>query len=202
LHKKQLFKDMKPIKSFFILALLSAAFIQACKDKEDDTTPAANDKCAAKNIVLTADITPTVKCENLGKLIVHARGSSGFTYQLGSAAFQSDSTFSNLSGGNYTVTVKDADGCTKSATFAVTETGSKGTNFTFVAAIIGAKCAASCHSTGQDNAPKGIFATDCDIVTRAALIKTKAYDGNMGNLNAGEKDKILTWINAGGGYDD
>lgn len=193
---------MKPIKSFFILALLSAAVLHACKDKEDDTTPAGNDKCAAKNLSLTADVTGTVKCENLGKLTIHARGSSGFTYQLEAGAFQSDSNFSNLSAGTYTVTVKDADACTKTSTFTVTETGTKGTNFTLVAAIIGAKCAASCHGNGSGNAPVGIFAGDCNIVSRAALIKTKSYDGNMGNLDAGEKDKILTWINAGGGYDD
>ncbi len=193
---------MKYLKLLFICTVFSSLVFYACKEKTDDPAPGNSDKCASKSITVTADITNTIKCDKDGKLIIRARGSSGFTYQLNAGVFQSDSTFSNLAGGTYNVTVKDADGCTKSASFVVAETGSKGPTFTPVASMIGAKCNLACHNTGQDGAPIGIFSTDCNIVIRSALIKTKAYDGSMGNLNAGEKNQILTWINAGGGYTD
>ncbi len=48
-----------------------------------------------------------------------ASGGSGFTYKLGSGAFQSGTTFSGLAAGTYTITAKNASGCTGSATFTV-----------------------------------------------------------------------------------
>jgi hypothetical protein len=38
---------------------------------------------------------------------------SGYTYQLNSGSFQGGNTFSGLAGGTYNVTVKDANGCTR-----------------------------------------------------------------------------------------
>lgn len=193
---------MKILKPILILTVFSSIVIYSCKDKVEDPKPGNNDKCASKTITLTATIVPTLKCKDLGTLTVKARGSSGFTYQLGSGAFQSDSVFSNLSAGSYSITVKDVDGCTKTQSFTMTETGAKGVNFTKVESLLGAKCNLACHANGTGGVPQGIFATPCDIVSRSAKIKTQAYDGSMGNLDANEKNTILTWINAGGGYTD
>lgn len=193
---------MKILKPILILSVFSSIVIYSCKDKVEDPKPGNNDKCASKTITLTATVTPTLKCKDLGALTIKARGSSGFTYQLGTGSFQTDSVFENLFGGSYTITVKDVDGCTKTQSFTVTETGTKGTNFTKVESLIGAKCNLACHTQGTGGAIKGIFATPCDIVNRKAMIKTQAYDGSMGNLDANEKNTILTWINAGGGYTD
>jgi hypothetical protein len=174
----------------------------ACKKETPPTIPPATDKCANKNIVVTAEVTTSDRCKNNGSVKVIARGSTGFTYQLGSGSFGADSVFSNLSLGSYTVTVKDADGCTKSATFTMIEVGTKGPTFSIVSSMIKAKCNLACHTAGTDGAPKGIFATDCNVISRSAMIKTKAVDGAMGNLDANEKNQIMTWINAGAGYTD
>ena len=47
------------------------------------------------------------------------------------------------------------------------------------------------------------FAVDCNIITNQALIKTVAVDKNTmppfgGPLSQTDKDKITSWINAGG----
>ncbi len=197
---------MKKIKLLLSVTLVSGIMFYACKEKSSDPAP-SGDKCASKTLTLTATATAAEKCKSNGKLVARAKGSTGFTFQLNSGTFQADSTFNNLAGGTYTITAKDADGCTKSATFTVTETGTKGPMFTFVTSIVGAKCAGPfCHGTGTSqsdpNAPKGIFATECGIIARKELIKTKAVDGTMGNLDAGEKQKILDWYLAGGDYVD
>jgi len=184
------------------MTIVSGVVLYACKDKTTDPAP-STDKCASKTLTLTATITPATKCLSNGKLVMRAKGSTGFTFQLNSGSFKSDSTFSNLVAGNYTMTAKDADGCTKTASFTVAETGTKGSLYTFVASIIGAKCNNTfCHATGQDGAPKTALNTDCNIVARKELIKTKCVDGTMGNLDAGEKQKILDWYLAGGAYTD
>lgn len=186
------------------MAVVVVAALYACSDKSGDPAPDGgnSDKCAGKNITVTADITLAVKCENNGGLILHAKGSNGFTFKLNNGTFQADSAFTNLAAGTYTYTVKDADGCIKEGTAIIAETGTKGPSFTSVESMIGAKCNLACHTAGTGGAPKGIFATPCDIVNRSAMIKIKAYDGSMGNLDANEKNTILTWINAGGGYTD
>ena len=48
-------------------------------------------------------------------------GSAPFTYSLTGVAYQSSATFSSLTAGNYTLFIKDAVGCTNSATFNITQ---------------------------------------------------------------------------------
>ncbi|TPE42586.1 T9SS type B sorting domain-containing protein [Pontibacter mangrovi] len=48
-------------------------------------------------------------------------GTSTYTYSIDGKAFQTSSTFGNLLAGDYTVTVKDANGCTITKTIAVTD---------------------------------------------------------------------------------
>jgi hypothetical protein len=194
---------MNRIKLFLLITLVSTTVFYACKDKTTDPGPSNTDKCANKSITLTSTTTSAEKCKSNGKIVARAKGSTGFTFQLNSGTFQTDSTFNNLAAGTYTVTVKDVDGCTKTEAFIVAETGTKGPLYTFVASIIGAKCNNTfCHATGQDGAPKTALNTDCNIVARKELIKTKTVDGTMGNLDAGEKQKILDWYLAGGDFTD
>ncbi len=67
-------------------------------------------------IVAGAIVNKTIKCngEKTGEIKVNTFGGKApLQYQLNSAAFQNTPTFSNLSAGDYTVTVKDADGFLK-----------------------------------------------------------------------------------------
>lgn len=193
---------MKFTNLFFTAALGLSVLLYACKDKSDDPDPVISDKCASKTLLLSADVTASVKCGASGSITLHAGGSSGFTFQIGSGAFQADSVFSGLPAGTYTFTAKDADGCTKSATFSIAETGTAGSNFTAVKSIIVQRCNQACHISGAGGAPKNIFATDCDIVARGADIKTQSVDGTMGALNSTEKNQIIAWLNAGGKFTD
>lgn len=173
----------------------------ACKGKSD---PAPEDKCASKAIAVTATVTDATKCESNGKIVARAtgKGVTGFTYQLNSGAFKSDTVFANLSQGTYTITAKDAEGCTKSAKFTVNEQGTKGPLFTAVLAVIATRCnGVNCHATGSGGAPVGALSTDCDVISRRDLINTKVLGiENMGSLNTSEKQKIAAWINAGGHF--
>jgi len=183
------------MKNYFLLSVLAASsMFYGCKEEETPTT----DKCASKNITIVLESTKTPECSNLGQITVTASGSTGFTYQLNNGAFQSSPTFSNLSGGTYTVTVKDVDGCTKSITDAVTTDMTRGSLYTAVKNLIVSKCNNACHTAGTDGAPKDIFSTDCKIIERKSLIVTKSVDESMGSLTTNEKKVITDWIAAGG----
>ena len=64
-------------------------------------------------MVLPENITAPTECTtNDGKIIAVASGGvEPYEYKLGSGAYQSSSTFSNLSAGTYLVSVKDNKGC-------------------------------------------------------------------------------------------
>jgi hypothetical protein len=65
-------------------------------------------------IQLTGSSNPTGCGENNGSIVVSATGGkTPYQFRLNGGAFGSSSTFSNLSGGSFTVTVKDANGCEK-----------------------------------------------------------------------------------------
>lgn len=194
---------MNFVKSLLCIAVFSVFVFYACKGKSD---PQPEDKCASKAIELTATVTDASKCESNGKIVVKGtgKGVTGFTYQLNSGAFKSDSVFSNLSQGTYTITIKEAGGCAKSAKFTVNEQGTKGPLFTAALAVIATRCnGVNCHATGSGGAPIGILSTDCDVISRRDLINTKVLGPeNMGTLSTSEKQKISAWITAGGHYNN
>jgi uncharacterized membrane protein len=78
--------------------------------------------------------------------------------------------------------------------------GTPGPLFTSVKAIIDAQCV-SCHQSGGQ-ASFAPFTNNCNIVSQSANIRTRAVvQGNMppgGSLSQADKDKINTWVAAGG----
>ena len=79
--------------------------------------------------VLPVPATPTATSVNNtscaspnGSITVTAPTGSNYTYSIG-GAFQSATTFSNLSAGNYTLTVKNSSGCTSTTEVEVGATG-------------------------------------------------------------------------------
>ena len=185
------------VKNLILSSLfISVIAFSACSD--DDVIEPANDKCAGKNITLTATVVNAASCSSNGSLVMHAKGSSGFTFKVNAQNFQADSVYAGLAAGNYTVTAKDADGCTKTETFIVGENPFEGPLFAAVKSLIATKCNQTCHTSGSGGAPKGIFATNCDIVSLKSMIVVKSVNSSMGNLNTSEKAKITDWIAAGG----
>jgi mono/diheme cytochrome c family protein len=80
------------------------------------------DKCAGVTITVNATATIATAGQSDATISVTASGSTGFTYRLNSGGFQSSASFTGIPAGTYTITAKDANGCTGTATVTVTET--------------------------------------------------------------------------------
>jgi hypothetical protein len=129
------FKKITSILSFFLLT--SLLIINGCGDKGGGTPPPTPNPCASKTITVTGTVVNTTTGLPNGSITVTAAGSTGFTYQLNTGAFQAGASFTGLAAGTYTVTAKDADGCTGSNTFTVTDPCAA-KNITVTATIVNA----------------------------------------------------------------
>ena len=76
--------------------------------------------CAGATVVVTATTTSANAGQSNGGIAATATGGTGFTFKLGSGAFQTSGTFSNLAAGTYTITAKNNAGCEGSASFTIT----------------------------------------------------------------------------------
>ena len=155
-------------------------------------------------INITSLIIPSDKCtNNTGSVTVNATGSTGFTFNINNGVFQSSNSFAALGTGNYTVGVKDVNGCVNTAPAAV-NVAPPGPTFSLVKNIISNNCAISgCHAGASPQ--NGLdFNDDCTIVSQRIRIRDRAVDGiptvmpPFGSLSAADKQRILDWINAGG----
>ena len=164
------------------------------------------DPCIGKTLGISAITTPSDKCANTGNITITATGSTGFTYQLNSSAFQASNVFTGLAVNSYTIAAKDVDGCIKTGTASITQAPA-GSLFSAVKTILQNNCALSgCHSGA---APTGglNFTLDCTIVGSWDRIKARAVDAPTTmppspnpQLSAADKQKILDWITAGHQY--
>ncbi len=111
-------------KMYKIISVFSLCFIflyTGCG--KSSTPPPATNPCAGVTIVVTGTTTPTsTPAATNGAITATASGSTGFTFSLNGGAAQSSGTFSGLAVGSYSVTAKDANGCSGTQTFSVTAT--------------------------------------------------------------------------------
>lgn len=78
------------------------------------------DPCNGVTVSVNGSVTnPTTVGGSDGSINVTASGGSGFTYKIGAGAYQSATSFTGLAAGTYTVTAKNSNGCTGTATFTV-----------------------------------------------------------------------------------
>jgi hypothetical protein len=111
-------------KTSFLLAafvVASTLIINGCGDKGGGSNPTPPNPCASKTITVSGTVVNTTAGLSNGSITALASGSNGFTYQLNTGSFQSGANFTGLAAGTYTVTAKDADGCTGSNTFTVAD---------------------------------------------------------------------------------
>lgn len=192
--------------------LAKGSYTITAKDSKGCTGSASftvneNNACAGSTITISATSTSSDPCAASGSITATAAGGTTFTYSLNGGAFQSSNIFSNVAAGAYTVTAKDALGCSKNTNVTVAAAAA-GPLFTAIKGVVSANCALSaCHSgsspTGGIN-----FTVDCNIVINRERIKARAIDGNpsimppTGSLSQADKDKITAWLTAGGKFTD
>jgi hypothetical protein len=190
-------------------ALLPGNYNITAKDADGCTKiqsfTVAYDPCIGKTLGISAASTASDKCAGTGtgSVTITGTGGTGFTYQLGTGAFQLSSIFNNVTVNTYAITIKDGDGCTKSGSVTVAALPA-GSLFIAVKSVLQTNCALSgCHS---GSSPTGglNFTDDCTIVGSWDRIKARAVDAPTSmppapnpQLSATDKQKILDWITAG-----
>ncbi|MGZ8559646.1 MAG: c-type cytochrome [Chitinophagaceae bacterium] len=183
--------------------LLTLIFIACSKGGDINPSPPSN-ACSSVTINLTATATDASTCQNNGTITASATGSTGFTYSINGTDFQASGSFPNVTPGSITVTAKDVNGCTKTASVTVGTGGTAGPLFAAVKALVQANCQ-SCHNNTIANGGMN-WTVDCNIVANRTRVKARAVDeGTMppgGPLAQADKDKITAWINAGGRFTD
>jgi len=193
------------MKKLTLSLLIGTSFFFSCKKDTTPTNPTPTDPCLSVSITVTATPTTATPCATTadGSISVSASGSTGFTYKLNSGAYQASGIFSGLTAGSYTVTAKDANGCTKSQTVTVSAAPA-GTNFTNVKNIITSKCG-GCHLNGGNDGSAN-FDNDCSIVSKWDRINIRCVtQGGMppgSPLSSAQKAQITAWVNAGHRYTD
>lgn len=183
---------------------VTAKTADGCTGTRSFTLTAPN-ACTGVTITVTATAGNAAPCATpaTGTITASATGSTGFTYSINGTSFQASGSFTGLAAGGYTVTAKDANGCTGTASVTV-GSAAAGPLFTAVRSMMATNCQ-SCHNNTISEGGMN-WTIDCNIVINKDRIKTKAVDeGSMpptGPLSQTDKDKITNWINAGGRYTD
>jgi uncharacterized membrane protein len=160
------------------------------------------------NITISNSITNNSPCQAsaTGSITVTPGGGTGpYTFRLNLGAFQSSNIFSGLAAGSYSITAKDANGCSNSVNATVND-GPAGTLFTAVRTVLQNNCVV-CHNNIQAEGGMN-WTVDCNIVTFKNNIKLRAVDGNpspmppTGLMPLSDRQKIIDWVNAGGRFTD
>ncbi|MER0442908.1 hypothetical protein ABR854_25725, partial [Emticicia sp. W12TSBA100-4] len=117
-------KDGSTFQSSNVFSSLSAGnYILTVKDANGCTATASTTLTEPNLLTLTATPTNlTCQANSTGSISLSASGGTmAYTYSKDGLTFQSSNVFSALSAGNYTLTVKDANGCTATASTTLTE---------------------------------------------------------------------------------
>jgi len=192
-----------PAGTYTITAKSSAGCVGSASFTLTNTVP-----CSGVTIVVNPTVTGVTPCVNAsGSIAVAASGGTApYTYSLGSGSFQSTATFSNLNAGTYSITAKDANGCTGTQGSITVGTRSAGPLFTAVRTIIQNNCV-SCHNASTANGGVNL-STDCAIVSAKDRINARAVQGNpspmptSGLMPVSDRQAITNWLNAGGRVTD
>jgi SprB repeat len=116
---------MKVYKQISYLAIafmfIGLSVINSCSKGGGSTPPPTPNPCAGITITVTGTVTNTTTGASVGAINATATGSSGFTYNINGGAFQASGSFTGLAAGTYVIIAKNADGCSGTNTFTVTD---------------------------------------------------------------------------------
>ena len=125
-------------------------------------------------------------------------GEAPYQYSLDGESFRTESELTQLAPGQYTVTIKDANGCSTEVSARVRS----GISFSArISSIIENNCAvAGCHVSGTSRVD---FSVKANILDNAAGIRSRTRSGNMPpsasgrSLNESQIDEITCWVEDG-----
>lgn len=148
-------------------------------------------------ITATASVEPAECGADNGQITITATGGDeNYTFSLNNADFQSGNSFSELAADDYTVTVKDGNGCTAVLTISVNTDISLSNN---IMPIIEANCAISgCHKDVRNpmfNSKNDVINASNRIAARTSSTTNPMPPG--GRLPQSEIDQILCWVENG-----
>ena len=109
------------LHSFILVSAISGVYFSCSKGGDSGGggyNPPPN-ACAGVTVAVTATTTGANTGQSNGSIAATATGGTGFTFKLGSGAYQTSGTFGNLAAGSYTITAKNNAGCEGSASFTV-----------------------------------------------------------------------------------
>ncbi len=150
---------------------------------------------------VSVNATATLVGQSTGSIAVNASGGTApLMYSINGNNFQLASTFSNLSAGNYSVTVKDANNCTESANAVINEV-QEVSYADDIRPIIDANCQRSgCHGSMSGIPDWSTYET---VKSEASLIKTRTSEKSMPpstsgvSLNSTQIQLIADWVDQG-----
>lgn len=121
---------MKRILQLLPLALYASLLVYAGCSGNDDPKPF---DCAKTDLAITlatnGDIDPTSCTSNDGSIqVTAAGGKEPYTYAIGTGTFSNSASFTGLGAGSFSVTVKDANSCTKILNVSLTTPGAPTVN--------------------------------------------------------------------------
>ncbi|MGD1890644.1 MAG: hypothetical protein ACFB15_08615 [Cyclobacteriaceae bacterium] len=157
------------------------------------------DEAASDLTINNITISPSACSEASGSLVVEAQGGNpDYQYRIDADPFQSSAEFSNLSPGEYTIVVQDANGCQSEMSALVTSDVSFSN---VIQDIISTDCAVTgCHVAGT-NLPN--FSEKSNIIDRAARIRSRTTARTMPPPNSGRSltdeqiAQIACWVEDG-----
>jgi hypothetical protein len=122
------------LKTLLLFAAVSTYFYSGSCGK--DTPPPPSDPCAGVTITVQGSKVDASVGSSNGSITITAPVGAGVTYSLNGAAAVSTTTFSNLAVGNYSITAKNANGCSGTGTFAIVTDACVGKNIIVTAPTI------------------------------------------------------------------
>ncbi len=146
-------------------------------------------------ITLNLQGNPSNCTSNTGSIIAQASGGVGnLQFSLNGSGFADSNEFANIGAGDYSVTVRDEEGCRVNKSIKIlTNTSLAGD----IMPIINKDCAISgCHNGSQS--PRLI--TESEVIANAARIRSETQAGSMprdGTLTQTEIDLIACWVDDG-----
>jgi cytochrome c553 len=184
-------------KVLYTLTLYSCLGFSVLSCKKDD---GAEINCNTSGLSVTA--TPgNVSCSSTdGSLtLTGSGGKAPYQYSIDGTSFKADGNFTGLAARDYSVTIKDANGCisTASAKISVAPASISFTND--IQSIITTNCAITgCHIAGGNG--NGNFTDFSTIKSKAAQIKTRTGNKSMPigrSLTDEQIRQIACWVDAG-----